>query len=200
MQIIVISPEGRDPREADALGGMLDLGLERYHVRKPDWNPGEIEAWITGLPAAWKKRLVLHGHPGLARDLGLFGSHQGDRDRAEPTGAFSSACHDLDDLSERLGAYPQVIFGPVFPSLSKPGHGPRAGFPWERLKGLLSLPRSGAAIAVGGVTAARLGRCHELGFDGAAVIGAVWGSDDPIGAFRELHGAAALLPGRLHAA
>ncbi len=200
MQIIVISPEGRDPREATALGRMLAAGLERYHVRKPGWPPGEIESWITGLPAAWRKRLILHGHPTLARDLGLFGTHLGDRDRAGATDAFSSACHDLQNLSERLGAFPQVIFGPVFPSLSKPGYGPRQGFPWERLKGLLSLPRSGAAIAIGGVTAARLGRCHELGFDGAAVIGAVWGSDDPVGAFRELSGAASLLPGGLHAA
>ncbi len=200
MQIIVISPEGRDPHEPDALGGMLDLGLERYHVRKPDWAPAEIEAWIARLPAGWRKRLILHGHPGLARDLGVLGTHLGDRDRGEAKGAFSSACHDLETLAERLGSFPQVIFGPIFPSLSKPGYGPRVGFPWERLKRLLSLPRSGLAIAVGGVTAARLGRCHELGFDGAAVIGAVWGRDDPVGAFRELRGAAAILPGGLHAA
>ena len=200
MQIIVISPEGRDPREADALGGMLELGLERYHVRKPDWAPSEIESWIARLPAAWRRRLILHGHPGLARDLGLLGCHHGDRDRGDPKGAFSSACHDLENLSERLGSFPQVIFGPVFPSLSKPGYEPPAGFPWERLRGLLSLPRSGLALAIGGVTAARLGRCRELGFDGVAVIGAVWGCKDPVGAFRELRGAAAILPGGLHAA
>ena len=200
MRIVVISPEGSDPREVPALGGMLAAGLGRYHVRKPSWGEGRLGDWLLALPAPWRASLILHQHHGLARALGLGGIH--DRDGGPPSpGAASRSCHDLDSLRRAMGSCPQALFGPVFASLSKPGHGPAPDFPWAALAALLAGPRPGpcSVLAVGGVTAARLGRCLEAGFDGAAVMGAVWGAPDPVLAFQGIRDAAERLEASRHA-
>lgn len=200
MKLIVISPPGSDPREAPALEAMLGAGLERYHVRKPGSTAAEVERWILSLPEAWRGRLVLHGHPALARELGLAGSHRRDEAGPRADGEISRSCHDLQGLRREMAAFPQVIFGPVFPSISKAGHGPDPRVSWDELPRILSGAGSCCVVAVGGVTAGRVARCRELGFGGVATIGAVWGSDRPFEAFIELRDAAASQAGRLHAA
>jgi thiamine-phosphate pyrophosphorylase len=94
------------------------------------------------------------------------------------------------------------MFGPVFPSLTKADYGPAPDFPWNELQGILRGRdgRSARVLAIGGVTAARLGRCAEMGFDGAAVMGAVWNEPDPVRAFAGILGASEKLGAACHAA
>lgn len=211
MHITVISPEDRDPRELAAMGQFFAAGLERYHVRKPAWPAPELEAWLRGMPESWRPRIVLHEHHGLVGRLGLGGRHDkdGGGDEGPAPAAVSRSCHDLASLRRHLPAYPTILFGPVFPSLSKPGYGPPRGFPWYELWALLrqrgrapgpGSPGPARVLAVGGITAGRLARCAELGFDGAAVLGAVWGSPDPARAFVAIAHEAARLEGARHAA
>ncbi len=62
MRLIVISPEGDDPREQRLLPALVAAGLERYHLRKPAWGAEQLAAWLTPLPAAVRARIVLHQH------------------------------------------------------------------------------------------------------------------------------------------
>jgi thiamine-phosphate pyrophosphorylase len=207
MRLLLLSPPAADARERAVLESLFSSGLERYHVRKPGWPEAQLEAWLLGLPEEWRPRLVLHEHHRLAARHGLGGRHEkdpGDGSGPRP-GASSRACHDLPTLRRLLDHRLEVLFGPVFPSLSKPGHGPAADFPWTELAGLLGVTRSpnrraARVFALGGVTAERLPRCRELGFDGAAVLGAVWGAPDPVAAWSALRTAAARLDGARHAA
>jgi thiamine-phosphate pyrophosphorylase len=75
-----------------------------------------------------------------------------------------------------------AVFGPIFKPISKAAYGPPAGF-----SGLASAVRTAASMpvfALGGITPERIDeiarglRPHERPA-GAAVIGAVYGSDDP---------------------
>jgi thiamine-phosphate pyrophosphorylase len=182
MRILLISPEGAEAREVAALEAMFAAGLERYHVRKPAWTEAELEAWLRALPVTWRPRLVVHGHSALAARLGLAGAHAPDAAGEAAGSAHSRSCHDLPTLRRRLGSHAALLFGPVFPSLSKPGYGPAADFPWPELTRILESrrPADASVLAIGGVTAGRLVRCQALGFDGAAVLGAVWGDPDPV--------------------
>ncbi len=203
MKIIVISPEAADPREVPAMDGFLSSGLERYHLRKPSWSGPQIEAWLGALPPQWLGRIILHGHAPLARRLGLGGWHDRDVPQVSSPAAFSRSCHDLGSLRRSLPLHPQLIFGPVFESITKPGYGPGAAFPWEELRGILTAPRSPAdarVLAIGGITAERLERCAGLGFDGAAVLGAVWNEADPVRAYARIRDSAARLEASRHAA
>jgi thiamine-phosphate pyrophosphorylase len=206
MRIVVISPESRDPREIPAMEGFFAAGLERYHVRKPSWTAADLEAWLLGLPAAWRPRIVLHEHHALVGKLGLGGRHEKDGKGDARPGAAGRSCHDLASLRRHLGTPGSILFGPVFPSLTKPGYGPAADFPWDPLGALLNETRppggqrAALVLAIGGITAGRLGRCRELGFDGAAVLGAVWNEGDPARAFAAVREAAARLEGARDAA
>jgi thiamine-phosphate pyrophosphorylase len=205
MRIVVISPEPKDPREVSSMGGFFAAGLERYHVRKPSWGAPELEAWLRALPEAWRPHLVLHQHHSLAAKLGLGGLHERDeaREPAPRARALSRSCHSLASLERHLGRYDSILFGPVFESLTKPGYGPAADFPWGRLEALLKgggPAGFSSVLAIGGVTAERLPRCGELGFDGAAILGAVWNDSDPVRAFAAIRDAAARLEGARHAA
>jgi thiamine-phosphate pyrophosphorylase len=206
----MISPEHDDPREIAVLGALLAAGLERYHVRKPHWTAAQLETWVRTLPAEWRPRLVLHSHHELVATLGLGGYHWRDDkvgrgvpdepqfDTAHPEGSpdlpiTSRSCHDFARLWASLGHYDSVFFGPVFSSISKPGHGPSDNFSTGELSSLLNSrtadERRTAVLALGGVTAVRLPQIRALGFDGVAVLGAVWQADDPVAAFCEIQDA-----------
>jgi thiamine-phosphate pyrophosphorylase len=202
MKLVVISPEQDDPRETAVLGALFASGLERYHVRKPHWPAAQLETWLRTLPEEWRPRLVLHQHHELVAKFNLGGRHWRDEkggapcpQRAESVlgtsrSTFTSrSCHDLATLRAALGRYDSVFFGPVFPSFSKPGYGPHDNFSTSELPTLLALrtsdERRTTLLALGGITAARLPQVRALGFDGVAVLGAVWQADDPVAAFCE---------------
>jgi thiamine-phosphate pyrophosphorylase len=195
MKIVVISPESADSREVPAMEGFFAAGLERYHVRKPAWSRDALEAWLVHLPEAWRPRIILHHHHPLAAKLGLGGTHDRAGDWGSGPLGSSRSCHEIDTLRLFLRLYKSLMFGPVFPSLSKSGYGPAANFPWDILREILGerTPDDARVLAIGGVTAAGLARCRELGFDGAAVLGAVWNEQDPAAAYAGIREAAAKL-------
>ena len=53
--------------------------------------------------------------------------------------------------------------------------------------------RSTEVVALGGITAQTLPDCQALGFDGAALLGAVWDASDPVAAFMALKTASSAL-------
>jgi thiamine-phosphate pyrophosphorylase len=190
MILVLISPEADDPRERAVLAALMaaEAGPERYHLRKPNWSAAKTEAWLREFPVEWRRRVVLHGPPELARRFGLWGAHA--KDGMAGAGRFrSTSRHEWWALQEAIGRFDSVFFGPVFASISKRGYGREVRADEAELGEFLQARRrdlggagAGGAdperggrrtqvIAVGGVTASRLERCAELGFDGGAGSG-----------------------------
>jgi thiamine-phosphate pyrophosphorylase len=199
LRLLVISPEGEDPREHAVLAELFAAGLQHYHLRKPGWSRGRLAAWLRALPPEFHPRIVLHTHHGLAAAFDLGGLHERDSGHTEPPDSSrmasassgspggrirSRAVHSLATLRSALDRRERLLFSPVFPSISKPGHAPAC--PHEELAALLALPRRAEVIALGGIDAARLPACRALGFDGIAVLGSVWQAADPRKIFSEL--------------
>jgi thiamine-phosphate pyrophosphorylase len=194
MKIIVISPEGTDPREQVVVKRLFDAGLDRYHLRKPSWTETELEAWVLRIDFPLRQRLVLHRQPALAQRLGLGGIHLPDNQSPGdpwPTGGRriyrSRAVHDLPMLQRSLGGFDALLLSPIFSSISKPGYSPGEALSQEKIATALRqrspVERATTIYALGGVTADNAVRCRELGFDGVALLGCVWKTDDPFGAF-----------------
>jgi thiamine-phosphate pyrophosphorylase len=195
MKLVVLSPPTAVPREVAVLPALFTAGLEHYHVRKPGWSLADTTAWLRTLPVEWHGRIMLHQHHELVAPLGLAGCHWRDDASAPvhpPTGAgrSSRSCHELAGLRTALGRYDSAFFGPIFPSISKPGYGPPANFDARELTALLSgrtaAERRTTVFALGGVTPDNAARCVGLGFDGVAVLGAIWQATDPVRSFGQL--------------
>lgn len=198
LDMVLISPEGQDERELGVLPELFAAGLQRYHLRKPAWTAERMAAWVRAVPEAFRGRVVPHSHHELVERFGLGGSHGPDDPASLPQAnaphrLTSRSCHDLDTLDEALGRFDSVFFGPVFPSISKPGRLPRADLSRGALVTLLGREdverRRTRILALGGVTAEKVAECRAMGFDGVAVLGAVWAPgprDGVVAAFRAI--------------
>jgi thiamine-phosphate pyrophosphorylase len=186
MKLIVISPESEESREQSVLALLFAAGLTSYHLRKPTWTRDQLAAWLRVLPSEFHSRIVLHSHHDLTTEFQVGGVHNGPT--ATPFAPLRShAIHSIVELRGLLDARARLLFSPVFASISKPGYGPT--FDHEELRSALALPRRAEVIALGGINASRIPTCGDLGFDGVAVLGAIWQAADPVRAFTEVQNA-----------
>lgn len=202
--IIVITPEAPVADELRTVKKLLAAGLPRLHLRRHDWSASKHRAWIEAVPKKYRDRLVVHGHVELVREYGLAGvhlqstkpprvprNHRGPKPGAprHPEGVgISRSCHDYDELLVGPKDCEYATLGPVFPSISKRGYMPRRTPEefaaiveyWKREN------KGHPVVALGGITPENIGELRRMGFDGAAVVGAVWEHADPVAGFRAL--------------
>jgi thiamine-phosphate pyrophosphorylase len=186
MQLILISPEQALPQEQQHLTQMFALGLERFHLRKPHWTVAQLAAYLAHIPAEYYPRIVLHSHDALTQYFALRGIHaRSDRDRRSK-GFVSTGCHSFEEVrSFDSQGFEYLMLSPVFDSISKEGY--PAGFAHQDLRHFLAQPRQTPLLALGGVNAQNIAQCAALGFDGVAVLGAVWQSPNPLKALLDLY-------------
>lgn len=202
MQLLVITPPALVPNEARLASELLAAGLPRLHVRKPAFGPAEMRDYVHHIPARYHARLVLHGHPTLVAELNLGGLHLtaaarnclSSRPQLRPGQTLSTAFHTLAEIRQHRRKYAYVFLSPVFDSISKTGYvaNPELSTLHEILR--QRQQRGGYmphVLALGGITADKLALVRQAGFAGAAVLGAIWQSPDPVAAFRELQVTAA---------
>jgi thiamine-phosphate pyrophosphorylase len=196
-RLVVITAPTALPDEPRLLTELLAAGLQRLHLRKPGWGASQVEALIQALPSQFYGCLVLHDHPGLVRRYGLGGLHltasqrtaARRRPRLRPGQTLSTSFHSLTEISRHRRRYDYVFLSPIFDSLSKDGYASKFDLPavLAFLQGLAG--RAGyrpPVVALGGLDAQTITLAKQAGFAGAAVLGAVWQSADPVAAFQVL--------------
>ncbi|MEL6718251.1 MAG: thiamine phosphate synthase, partial [Bacteroidota bacterium] len=133
-KIILLSPPQNVENEHQILVQLFELGLQCFHLRKPDFSDIEYAQYLGQIPTEYWDRIVLHHHHHLAEQLSLGGVHLTERSRqnldamtllkkieAYQAGHLkvSAAIHDLKDL-ELLGQWcDYVLISPIFDSISK---------------------------------------------------------------------------------
>ena len=187
MKLLLVSGPDLFEGEINLLNQFLTQPGFEMSVRKPGWDPSGVEAMLESIDPQFRSRIWVHGHPALALKLGFKGVHFGEStkpqahlwvDRLKDAGILiSAACHLPSELRS-LGNYDRVLLSPVFESVSKPGHIP-AFSTEDVLEALHSKPLGTEVYALGGITPERFGLIESMGFDGAALLGAVWAAQDP---------------------
>jgi thiamine-phosphate pyrophosphorylase len=197
MKLSLLSPPDDRPNEMEIVQALFQSGLARYHLRKPNWDGQQVFAWLMALPDHLREKVWLHSHHELANDFQIGGIHFRDTgiipqptlEASNPGHAMGRSCHDIPSLRLAIGHYDSVFFSPIFPSLSKPGYGPLPALVVAQLQQVLSdrkaTARRTVVYALGGITPAHVEPCRKLGFDGVAVLGAIWNAPDPLRSFRE---------------
>lgn len=171
MRTIVITPEKIMPGESAAICRMLDNGAWRVHLRHPHATAKQIERIIGDIPADKRQRVSLHDHHELAVPMGIGGVHLNSRNSLIPEGfcgLVSCSCHSIDELQQHSDA-DYLFLSPVYDSISKSGY--MAQFCSEELA---AAPLGNRVFALGGVRPRNFAELENLGFGGAAMLGAAW--------------------------
>ncbi len=162
--------------EAEVLEALLEAGVQKLHIRKPGGGE-ERELLLQRLAPRWASRLVLHGRLDiiqLARRYEVPQVHahwarsweNGNGDGIR----LSASLHSWEEVrTVTPGRLEYVFLSPLFDSISKPGY--RGG------EGLLQPPAGDSPcrlIGLGGIDARTIGQVMDHGWDGAAVLGAIW--------------------------
>lgn len=163
--------------EIQIIESAFGAGLQTLLLRKPGWSAHAYAQWLEQLPARYHNRVMTATHPSLVETYGLKGLHLSEDARARiapyeirklrDAGRCISA--SIHNGTTDTSAYDAVLLGPVFDSISKPGHNARQ---------FDTIPPN--ALALGGVHAGNITEVKERGFCGAAVLGAVWQHPDPV--------------------
>jgi len=183
--ILITSPEDFTD-EIPLLEVMAERGLDFLHIRKPTKDRDSLAFWIAQLPERLRRLAVLHGSPDLALNFGLCGYHG--LQYGPPRGDYvelqwSVSLHHPRE-ARAFDAWQYAFLSPIFESFSKPGY--RVLWDYAALgQWLEDFP--GDVVALGGVDAQRMEILYQLGFAGAAVLGAVWNAADPLGAWDTLY-------------
>lgn len=178
MHIVVITPPGPVPQETETLLALLDRRV-RIHLRKPGWTSEALIRWINVIPLPQRKYLALHMPPFPGQAVSLGGLHLKSEAPeslvpASWMGRLSKSFHSFEAIEQYTG--PALDYGflsPVFDSISKPGY--RQKFAPEVLKQFLVHRKNKIPLfALGGICPATASEARAMGFDGIAVLGALW--------------------------
>jgi thiamine-phosphate pyrophosphorylase len=170
---------------------MFEKGLTLFHLRKPDYNSERLSVYLNKINRKFHHRIVIHSCYGLLTDYNLRGIHirAVEKDQKESFAesyknrddlSISISYHTLNELADNTGNVDYAFLSPVFDSISKSGY--KAGFDQRKLADKLGRIELDT-IALGGCRAEYLPKIKKLGFAGAAFLGAVWNSSDPVSAY-----------------
>lgn len=167
-----------------------------FHLRKPESDQAAIEQLLKGVKPEFLNRIVLHDHYSLAFHYQLGGIHLPEAARRSlSTSAFSgwlnklqargmmisTSVHEKDALPGIDSRFHYVFYSPVFSSISKPGYQPKEDMDVNKIKIQPQI------IALGGIKAGNIHRLPGMGYQGAAVLGAIWHKAENAGAnFKQL--------------
>ena len=181
MKLIVISSPDHFPGELQLINQLFGAGMESFHLRKPQWETSEFDGLLTRLAPEFYSRIVIHDHFQLAEKYQLGGIHFTGKTKPEMKewlsfqGSKSISCHSMEEVESLDDQINYSFLSPVFPSISKVGY--KSKFDFQQLSSFLKKKRQTQIIALGGITAEKIAECFHLGFDGAAVLGAIWQKD-----------------------
>lgn len=187
--ILVITPETMIQNETEIINQMFQEGLDLLHIRKPKISREEMKNFLYRIDGEFYPQLVLHGYGDLGKDHHISRLHFREADRNAGIykshigkNILSTSVHDMETYNALGKEWEYSFFSPVFPSISKKGYGVDSSL-IEELK-----YRSNEwvkLIALGGINENNICKVFENGADGAALLGAVWNSDQPLNTFKK---------------
>jgi len=198
MKLIVVSKSRIYSGEAELVIKILESGLEIFHLRKPYASRKTMEIFINQIPRKYWDRIVVHSNYMLAAKYPLKGIHLTSKQRKKKlktwmllkylktknrTLSISTSYHSLEPLNQNKNNYKYVFLSTIFNSVSKDKR--QANFVSPNLSVILNnSPQN--VIALGGITASNIDDVAKMGFSGAAAVGGIWASDNPVETFNEI--------------
>jgi thiamine-phosphate pyrophosphorylase len=198
MQLIAITPDRAVSNETEIINSLFENGLPRLHIRKAGFSVEDYRSYLKKIDNTYHPQIALHGAFELINEFHIGGFHLNSSYREDkqiweiinalPRIDISTSFHSWQEIIENTYPYKYVFISPVFDSISKKDY--KAGID---LSGAMAIKNQLAGrgkycpgiIALGGVEPAHLKTLHENGFDGAAILGAIWDTANSIGVLQQ---------------
>jgi thiamine-phosphate pyrophosphorylase len=171
----------------DRIGAAARAGVHLVQIRQPGMDGRPLAALTSAAVAAvrgTRTRILVNDRFDVALAVGAHGVHlRGDsppapRIRAVAPGGFliGRSVHALEEAQAAVGdgEVDYVMYGTVFATGSKPGAQPAGAERLAAVCAAVPIP----VLAIGGITAVRLGAVAAAGADGFAAIGLFAGAPD----------------------
>ncbi|CAI8924799.1 thiamine phosphate synthase [Chryseobacterium sp. IT-36CA2] len=191
--ILVITPELIVPKETNLINQMFQKGLDLLHIRKPWFSRNEMIEFITQIDKTFYSQLVLHTHYDLGKEFSISRFHFREIDRKEgmyksfaKENTISTSVHDITTYNTLDKEWEYAFISPFFPSISKKGYGLNSTIKEEIKHGNNPDVK---LIALGGIDQNNIHKVFETKADGAALLGAIWESEEPLNVFRKCRNA-----------
>lgn len=185
--LIVISASDFRSGETQIVNQLFKAGLDLFHIRKYGAGEESLLKWIDDIAAEYRSKLVLHHDHEWGKSLGLKRFHYSERDRKSWEEAnwigvnsemsYSTSVHSIEEYNELPDHFSYAFLSPVFDSISKTDYKAVTFDLDKRVKKETKL------IGLGGIRAENIQEAIQMGFDGAALLGAIWNSNDPLESF-----------------
>ncbi len=190
--LVVISDHQLYLREAVEINRLFQSGMELYHVRHHNISEVDLRSLIEEVESKYLPRIVANHNHTIARDLGITRFHFTEEDRKiwekkkwknrSENEIYSTSVHSLEDFNKLPDFFEYAFLSPVFDSISKPGY--------KAVKFDLSqrdATKRTKLIGLGGIHSANVHQALEMGYDGVAVLGSIWESEEPVKAFQKIN-------------
>lgn len=170
------------------ISSVLEKGIYRLHLRKPEASASEMRNILEKIPVCYHSRISLHDNFSLVEEFPYIGGlHLNRRNSDIPkgfNGQISRSCHSLEEI-RNCSNMDYLFLSPIFNSISKEGY--ESGFTIEELKsasdkGIIN----DKVFALGGIDEKTIPELHSISFGGVAVLGALWGNNPSIHNINEL--------------
>jgi thiamine-phosphate pyrophosphorylase len=187
--LIVISSPTPVIKEASLINQLFDEGLPVFHLRKPESSSQELVLLLQEIDPAHYSKIALHSHHYLAKSFGINRLHYTEASRKQLTeidlseqkteNILSTSVHSISDFKNLVTHFSYAFLSPVFDSISKPGYQAQKFDLTEVDKN-----SNTKLIALGGIDETNCNKAYEMGFDGIALLGAIWNSEDKMKTFK----------------
>lgn len=175
--IVITSPELNVPAEGQWISALLQLGIGKVHIRKPQTAADEIARLLENIPRTLRHRCILSEHSDLVRQHHLGGLHLSVRSWQSLTHrpelfddqTLSVSCHSVEEL-HKLPFLPDYAYlSPIAESLSKPGYG-NSTWTTDELQQICAQSHY-PLVALGGIQPSNANHFLRLGFTAVASLG-----------------------------
>lgn len=191
MKIILYTAPEPVANEIEVITTMLSNGVDYLYLRRENRDTYYWSAFVEQIPSAWHDKIICSDFRTL-HEMQLGGFHfkadmlkdLEEKDIQENLSMMrkesirsSRTVRSIKEMKDNDGKFDIFLVAPVFESISKKGH--TRAWDFDALKEFLH-HRSGSSeiFALGGVDADKVDMLHLLGFDGIALLGAIWHQPD----------------------
>lgn len=188
--LLIITHADHLPGETERWKELLSAGADAILLRKPGWTEDDYVNILERTDPACYPRMLIAQYCLLQQRYGLLGAHFSEhlRNSTAPQwleGLRSEGCllstgiHHSGVLPAMTAHWDLLLLSPVFDSISKPGYKGQVTEGFDRNSGQWAVgSEQSRIIALGGVNQTNAALAKQMGFDGIALLGAIWQEPD----------------------